>query len=58
LPPSTIRHRIKNRLKIISKDISEIAIELKINHAENITFYWARHTYATTYKKDQASQKL
>ena len=55
LPASTIRHRIKNRLKRLSKDISEIAADLKINHADKITFYWARHTYATTLKRSGIS---
>jgi integrase len=55
LPASTVRHRIKNRLKRLSKDLSEIATELEINHAEKITFYWARHTYATTLKRSGIS---
>ena len=55
LTPTTIRHRIKNRLKRISKDISEIATELKINQADKITHYWARHTYATTLKRSGIS---
>jgi integrase len=55
LPASTVRHRIKNRLKRLSKDLSEIATELEINHADKITFYWARHTYATTLKRSGIS---
>ena len=55
LPATTIRHRIKNRLKRISKDISAIATELEIKDADKITFYWARHTYATTLKRSGIS---
>ncbi|MCG8308477.1 MAG: site-specific integrase, partial [Cytophagales bacterium] len=55
LTPSTIRHRIKNRLKRISKDITAIATDLKINQADKIAFYWARHTYATTLKRSGIS---
>ena len=58
LPPATIRHRIKNRLKRISKDISAIAAELKIDQADKITFYWARHTYATTLKRSGISTAI
>jgi integrase/recombinase XerD len=46
----TIRYRIKGTLKKISKDLKEIAGELKIESANLITHYWARHTYATTLK--------
>jgi len=46
----TIRYRIKGTLKKISKDLKEIANELKIDVADQITHYWARHTYATTLK--------
>ena len=55
LPPITIRHRIKNKLKRISKDISEIATELNLDQADKITHYWARHTYATTLKRSGIS---
>lgn len=55
LPPITIRHRIKNKLKRISKDISEIASELNLDQADKITHYWARHTYATTLKRSGIS---
>ena len=58
LPASTIRHRIKNRLKRLNKDISEIAAELKINEADKITFYWARHTFATTLKRSGISTAI
>ena len=55
LTDSTIRHRIKNMLKKISADITEIATELKIECADQITHYWARHTYATTLKRSGIS---
>ena len=55
LTDSTIRHRIKNVLKKISADITEIATELKIECADQITHYWARHTYATTLKRSGIS---
>jgi integrase/recombinase XerD len=58
LTPTTIRHRIKNKLKRISKDISAIAAELKINQADKITHYWARHTYATTLKRSEISTAI
>ena len=55
LTDSTIRHRIKNMLKKISADITEIATELKIECADQITHYWARHTFATTLKRSGIS---
>jgi len=51
LPPLTARYRIHNTLKHISADIREIARELKIDQANQITHYWARQTYATTLKR-------
>lgn len=54
----TIRHRVKNKLKRISKDISAIANELKISQADKITHYWARHTYATTLKRSGISTAI
>ncbi len=58
LPASTIRHRIKNTLKKISKDLTEIARALKIESADHITHYWARHTYATTLKRSGISTSV
>ena len=55
LADSTIRHRIKNMLKKISADITEIATELKIECADQITLYWARYTYSTTLKRSGIS---
>jgi site-specific recombinase XerD len=55
LTESTIRHRVKNMLKKISADITEIAKDLKIECANQITHYWARHTYATTLKRSGIS---
>jgi site-specific recombinase XerD len=51
----TIRYQIHSTLKAISKDLREIAKELKISQAEKITHYWARHTYATTLKRSGIS---
>ena len=52
---SAKRYRIKATLKKISKDITAIATELKIPEADDITFYWARHTYATVLKRSGVS---
>jgi len=51
----TIRYRIKGTLKKISKDLKEVASELEIDCADQITHYWARHTYATTLKRSGIS---
>ena len=51
----TIRYRIKGTLKKISKDLKKIASELKIDVADQVTHYWARHTYATTLKRSGIS---
>ena len=51
----TIRYRIKGTLKKINKDIKEIAADLKVDSADQITHYWARHTYATTLKRSGIS---
>jgi site-specific recombinase XerD len=51
----TIRYRIKGTLKKISKDLKEIAGELKIDSADQITHYWSRHTYVTTLKRSGIS---
>ena len=42
---------MKSHLKKINKDIREIAQEIGLPQAGQITFYWARHTYATTLKR-------
>ena len=55
LPPLTVRYRILSTLKHITKDLREIASELKIEQANLITHYWARHTYATTLKRSGIS---
>lgn len=49
LPPKTIRHRLKNKLKKVNEDIRSIASELEL--PPDVTFYWARHTYATVLKR-------
>lgn len=58
LAESPKRHRIKAALKKISKDITIIAKELKIPEADDITFYWARHTYATVLKRSGVSTAI
>ncbi|MCK5207615.1 MAG: tyrosine-type recombinase/integrase [Cyclobacteriaceae bacterium] len=50
-----MRYQIKNTLKKISKDLTAIATSLKIDAADHITHYWARHTYATTLKRSGIS---
>ena len=55
LSASAERYRIKATLKRLSKDITEIANKLNIPEANNLTFYWARHTYATVLKKSGVS---
>jgi len=47
----TKRHRIKDTLKKVNKQLKEIAKEVGIQEADQITFYWARHTYATVLKR-------
>ena len=54
----TIRYRIKGTLKKISKNLKEIAGELEIECADQITHYWARHTYATTLKRSGISTAI
>jgi len=51
----TIRYRIKGTLKKISKDLKGISSELEIECANQVTHYWARHTYATTLKRSGIS---
>jgi len=47
----TKRYRLKDKMKIVNKDIKDIATELGLPEADQITFYWARHTYATVLKR-------
>ena len=58
LPPVTVRNRLKTLLKKVNKAIQDACAELKIEHGSPITFYWARHTYATTLKKAGVSTSL
>ena len=50
LSEKTKRGRIKNCLKIINKDLKKVSKKLKIPEADEVTFYWARHTFATVLK--------
>jgi len=44
------RYRIKDRLKTVNQHIKEIAKEIGLQEADQITFYFARHTWATILK--------
>lgn len=50
LTEKTKRGRQKDHLKIINKDLKKVSKELKIPEADEVTFYWARHTFATVLK--------
>jgi len=52
LPETTKRHRLKNHLKKVNKDIKIICKWLEIPGAEKITYYWSRHSFATALKRD------
>jgi len=52
LSESTKRHRTKNHLKKINKDLKIICKWLEIPSAEKISYYWCRHSYATVLKRD------
>lgn len=58
LSESAKRYRIKSTLKRVSTDLTTIAKELKIPEADDITFYWARHTYATVLKRSGVSTAI
>lgn len=49
LSAKTIRYRIHAKLKVINKDLQTIAKQIGL--PDDITFYWARHTYATVLKR-------
>ena len=60
LKPSTERHRKKSKLKKINKDLQEIAAAINLDPKskikeltmpEDITFYVARHSFATALKR-------
>ncbi len=55
--PSRIEHRIEFKLSATNKNLKVIANELELG--ENITFYMARHTFATQLlKKEVATSKI
>jgi site-specific recombinase XerD len=56
LTPKTERGRIKARLKKINQDLQAIATETGL--PEDITFYWGRHSYATTLMRSGVSVSL
>ncbi len=49
LTAKTIRYRIHAKLKTINKDLQGLSSELGI--PEDVTFYWARHSFATRLKR-------
>ena len=51
MTPSQKADRIKKQLSRINKDLKILAGKAKIENAEAITFYVARHTFATSLKK-------
>lgn len=51
LTPTQKANRIKKQLSRINKDLKILAEKAKIENAEAITFYVARHTFATSLKK-------
>ena len=52
LSETTIRNRLKDHLKKINKDMKIICKWLEIPGAEQISYYWSRHSYATVLKRD------
>jgi len=54
----TIRHQILNALKRTNKDLKVIAKLAKVPNTKQITFYVARHTFATVLKKSGHSVEL
>ncbi len=54
----TIRHQILNALKRTNKDIKRIARMAKVPNPDQITFYTARHSFATILKKKGHSVEL
>lgn len=54
----TARYRQRKLLKLINKDLKEVASDLKIPRAKEISFYWARHTYATVLKRAGVATSL
>jgi len=49
LSPLTTRNRIKTKLKKTNKDLQAIAKSIGL--PDDITFYWARHSFATILKR-------
>lgn len=54
LSPLTEKNRFKTRLKKVNADLQAIAKDIKDNGVdmpEDVTFYWARHSFATILKR-------
>ncbi len=67
LSPLTIKNRIKSRGKDVNSHLQDIAREINSKKIEaddrdlfpeDITFYWARHTFATVLKRSGVSTSL
>jgi integrase len=56
--PRTIKHQLEGALKKINKDLTEIGSIAGIPNPKNITFYTARHTFATVLKKSGHSVEM
>jgi len=56
LSPLTIRNRIKTRLKKANQDLQEIAKVTGL--PDDVTFYWARHTFSTILKRAGVSTTI
>ncbi len=52
LTPRQTKRRVSYKLKTTNKGIKAIAKQLNIEHYTSITFYVARHTYATVLKRN------
>ncbi len=58
LASQTIKNRLKAKLKKVNEDLKLIAEAVGIENNKNITFYVARHTYATVLKRKGVSVGL
>jgi len=54
----TIGHQIKRALKRTNKDLKEIARIAKVPNHDQITFYFARHTFANVLKTSGRSVEM
>lgn len=54
----TKRHRTRDTLKKVNKQLKEIAKEVGLQEADQLTFYWGRHTFATVLKRSGVSTAI